>query len=260
MELLLVKLAVTMVAVVGLTLVAERISARAAGILAGFPHGIAIVLYFIGVEQGAEFAARAAGFATAGLAGNVVLAWIYARLAMRLGRGIGAVAGAALGGVAAFLAVAGGLKLISPGPLLAPLITLAAIVLVWLLVRREFGQEAARPPVRVSELLVRAAIAGAIVVLITGLAGLLGSTWAGLLAGFPVVTFPVLVIMHWRHGPAPVAGIVRHYPFGIMALLIYTLVASRSFSALGMGWGTLVALAAAAGWLALASSLKARRG
>ncbi len=259
-DLLLIKLAVTMVAVVGLTLVAERVSTRLAGVLAGFPHGIAIVLYFIGVEQGADFASRAAGFATAGLGANVVLAFTYGWLAQRL-RGkvprLGAVAVSAGGGLAAFLVLALGLRLIAPGAGLAALLTLAAVGAVrWLLRRWQGVGQAARPRVGAGELLLRAALAGAIVLLITGLAAGLGPGWAGLFAGFPVVTFPVLLIMHIRHGAAPVAAIVRHYPFGILSLLVFTLTVRWSFAALGMGWGVLAGLAAAALYLAVAGGLQ----
>jgi len=258
-SLLLLKLVVTMVAVVGLSLVAERLSTRLAGVLAGFPHGIAIVLWFIGTEQGAEFAARAAGFATAGLGANVVLAWTYGEVARRAGAGVRAVAMAALGGVAAFLAVAAALNMLAPGPLLAPVVAVALIGLARLLVGLWPAPAAlVKPPLRLGELLARAALAGAIVVAVTGLAALIGPQWAGLLAGFPVVSFPLLVILHLGHGPGPVMAVVRHYPFGIVALVVFTLVARWGFVALGVTGGTLAGLGAAVIWLAAAQAVQAR--
>ncbi len=260
MSLLLLKLLVTMVAVVGLSLVAERLSARLAGVLAGFPHGIAIVLWFIGSAQGAEFAARAAGFATAGLGANVALAWAYGAIARRLGGGAAGVAAASCGAVAVFLALAWAVFALGPGPGLALGLTLGLIGAVRLAVGR-WAQPGrlTRPRFRPGELLLRAALAGAIVVLITGLAGWIGPAWAGLLAGFPVVSFPLLVILHARHGSDPVTVVVRHYPFGIMALVVYTLIVAWGFGALGMGAGTLAGLAGALAWLALAQALQTAR-
>ncbi len=258
-SLLLVKLAVTMLAVVGLSLVAERLSARLAGVLAGFPHGIAIVLYFIGVEQGVDFAVRAAGFATAGLGANVVLAYAYARLSARLGSGAAAVLGAALGAVAAFLLIATGLRLIAPGPLLSIALTLLAIGSVrWLLRGSGLAAQGKKPRPGLGELLGRAVLAGGIVVLITGIAALVGPDWAGLFAGFPVVTFPLLVILHARHGPGPVGMVVRHYPFGILSLLVFTVSVRWAFGAFGMGLGTLIGLGASLVYLSLASLLQSR--
>ncbi len=258
-ELFLIKLAVTMAAVVGLSLVAERLSARLAGVLAGFPHGIAIVLWFIGREQGAAFAAEAAGFATAGLAANVVLAHVHARLAGRLGDSPAAVVVAALGGVGAFLASAALLRLIAPGPWAGAAMTLAAIAVVHLLLRSGGAAAGlARPETRLTELLARAALAGGIVVLITAAAAWLDPRWAGLLAGFPVVTFPLLLILHTRHGSGAVGAVVRHYPFGLLALLVFTLTVRWSFAAVGIDRGTLIGLAASLAYLALASAAQAR--
>ena len=51
-SLLLAKIATAIIAVVGLSLVAERVSPRVAGILSGYPLGTAIALFFIGIELG----------------------------------------------------------------------------------------------------------------------------------------------------------------------------------------------------------------
>ena len=45
---LMLKIVITLLVVISLSLVAERLSARWAGLLAGYPLGIAIVLYFPG--------------------------------------------------------------------------------------------------------------------------------------------------------------------------------------------------------------------
>ncbi|HHK74903.1 MAG TPA: hypothetical protein ENJ57_07035, partial [Rhizobiales bacterium] len=76
--LLALKIVISMSVVTGLSLIAERASPKLAGILAGYPHGVAIVLFFIGLEEGSVFAAKAAIYAIAGLAANVTLAVVYA--------------------------------------------------------------------------------------------------------------------------------------------------------------------------------------
>lgn len=249
----LVKISFTMAAVLGLSLVAERISARAAGVLAGFPHGIAIVLYFIGIEQGVEFAAEAARFAIAGLSANVVLAYVYAQLAHWR------VLWASIGALAAFLGTATLLRIIAPGPGMAALLTLVTAAVIWVLLQKTQAEDhSKKPKVKPAEMLLRALFAALIVVLITGGAALVGPGWAGLLAGFPVVTFPLLVIIHARHGAIPIRAIVRHYPFGLLSLLAFTLTVSWGFSALGIGLGTLLGLAVALVFLTAASFLKTR--
>lgn len=248
------KIAVTMLAVVGLSLIAEYLSTRLAGILAGYPHGIAIVLYFIGIEQGAEFAAAASITAIGGLGANVLLAYVYARLCAA--PSLLNVLLAAGGSLAAFLAFAALLSQLGLDQLQAVLITLAMIALAALLLRRAKHVKIVRG-VGISHLdvLMRALLATLIVLLITGVARAVGPGWSGLLAGFPVVTFPLLLIIHFHHGAAPIAAMVKSYPFGLVSLVVFTLTVSFAFPAWGMNWGTAAGFAAATLYLIVLAPL-----
>ena len=76
MTLLFAKLAVSISVVLGLSILAERTGPRAAGVLSGYPLGTAILLYFIGLEQGVVFATESAVYALPGLIAT--LAFLYA--------------------------------------------------------------------------------------------------------------------------------------------------------------------------------------
>ncbi|PIE11557.1 MAG: hypothetical protein CSA70_10910 [Rhodobacterales bacterium] len=246
--LFLIKILVTLVVVVGLSWIAERAGPKVAGVLAGYPHGIAIVLYFIGVEQGVGFAADAALFAMGGLAGNVVLAYVYARLAHA--QTPGNVVLALLGSVAAFLAVALALRPLELNAWAASAVTLGAVVLVSALMRRVAqGGIARKPRIGMKEVVIRAALAAAIVLTLTGLAHVVGPVWAGLLAGFPVASMPLFLIIHLEYGPAAVGAVIGAYPFGLVCLLVYTGTVAWSFAAFGMGLGTAVGFVAATVYL-----------
>ena len=232
-----------MVIVIGLSIIAERVSPKLAGLLAGYPHGIAIVLYFIGAEQGVEFASRAAIYAIGGLSANVVLCYAYNRLCHN--RSLPNVALAALGSIALFLLVSAMLQQFSLSQLSASLLTLGMIGLItWLMRHTKDSKISGKPRLGVIAILARAGLAAAIVLLITGLAGTIGPDWAGLLAGFPVVTFPLLLIIHRDHGPAPVNAMIRVYPIGLVALLVYAMTTSLTFPLIGIGWGTLAGFGA----------------
>ena len=69
----LAKLAISIGIVLGLSLVAERVSTRIAGLLAGYPLGTAIALFFIGLEIAPVFAAESAVFSLATLTSSQVL-------------------------------------------------------------------------------------------------------------------------------------------------------------------------------------------
>jgi len=77
------KICITMLAVLGLSFVAEKISARLAGLLAGYPIGTAIILHFYALEYGVEFAADAAIFNLCGLLASQCFAYTYYRASQR---------------------------------------------------------------------------------------------------------------------------------------------------------------------------------
>ncbi len=227
-----------MVVVIGLSIIAERVSPKLAGLLAGYPHGIAIVLYFIGAEQGVEFASRAALYAIGGLSANVALCYAYSRLCRT--RSLANVILAAAGSVVVFLFVSAVLQRLPLSALFASLLTLGMIALIYALLRHtEEIKLLTKTRLGVIAVFARAVLAAGIVLLITGLADKIGPDWAGLLAGFPIVTFPLLLIIHHDHGPAPVHTMIRVYPIGLIALLVYALTTSLTFPVIGIGLGTL---------------------
>ncbi len=64
---ILIILVVTVAVVLLLSLVTEHVSPRVAGILAGYPLGAAIALFFIGLESSPEFASNSAVYTMMGL-------------------------------------------------------------------------------------------------------------------------------------------------------------------------------------------------
>jgi hypothetical protein len=234
----LVKIALSIGMVVGLSLIAERSGPRVAGILAGYPLGIAIALFFIGYEIGPDFAARSAVYTQAGLISNLCLTAGYL-LGQRLPGRWGVVAASVLG-VTTFL-LAGSLLQWVPGLLSVQLaLTASAIALFSFAYRRLPEQAVQRRPMTLAAMLVRGVVAAAIVVLVTALAHVLPERWAGLLAGFPFTMYPLLVLMHLGYGPGMVTTIIKHYPVGLGSLMVYAAVVALSYAQLGIYLGTLL--------------------
>ncbi|MGM1053875.1 MAG: hypothetical protein ACQEXO_16020 [Pseudomonadota bacterium] len=244
----LAKLAVSIGMVLGLGAIAVRVSPRVAGLLAGYPLGTAIALFFIGLELSTGFAAESAVHTLAGFTATLALGGGYLLAGRRPGLP-GVVAGTAAG-LAAFLAVSVLLTRVEFDRLTGTLTTLAAIALFSWLYRR-VPDSAARPSGRFSwaALGVRALLAAAIIFAITGMAHFLPAAWAGVMAAFPVTMYPFLVILHLTHGPGPVATVIKHYPAGLGSLLSYTLCVSLAYPVLGLGFGTLAGFAVATLWL-----------
>ncbi len=260
MDLILLKLAVTIFIVIGLALIAERASPRLAGLAAGYPLGVAIVLFFLGMEQGTDFAATSAVYAIAGLGASFGFVYAYF-LATRSRREIapgstsegerrsGLIRGP-LAAMAAFFILSFLINRIGMTRALAVVLTVSAALLV-MLGLRSIADTVRIVPARLSlmALAVRAALAAVTVLAITGLAAMLGPDWSGLLAGFPITLFPFLLIVHFQYGHPPVHAIIRNFPFGAGAIIIYALTVSFTYPALGIAAGTIAAFAAATVYL-----------
>ncbi len=248
--LILWKLLVSIIAVVGLSLVAEHVSARIAGILSGYPLGSAIALFFIGIEQGSAFAAEAAVHTLAGFSASLVLTFCYYQGSRKLQRWHLPVA--MVSGLGGFLVAATLLQLlplgvvdqaatgvVASGLLGGGLLTALSILLFsWLF--RSIDNVALTGRVSISRqvLLLRALMAAATVLFITGIAGWVGPAWSGLLSAFPITLFPFMLILHYSYGKGVVYTVIKNYPMGLGSLLCYTITVSLSYRYWGVGWGT----------------------
>ncbi|MWJ27429.1 hypothetical protein GPM19_04280 [Halomonas sp. ZH2S] len=244
----LAKLCVSIALVLGLGAVAVRVSPRVAGLLAGYPLGTALALFFIGLEISPEFTTQSAVHTLAGFTATLALGGGYLLCGRQDGLK-GLIAGSA-GGLAAWLAMSLILTQFSFTRLSGTLFTLAAIGLFsWLYRQVPEARVNASRAFSWQALGLRAGLATLIIFTITGLAHWLPPAWAGVLAAFPVTMFPFLLILHLSHGAAPVATVIKHYPMGLGSLLSYTLCVSLTYSSLGLVWGTLAGFSVATLWL-----------
>lgn len=256
----LAKLAVSIGIVLGLSIVAERVSTRVAGLLSGYPLGTAIALFFIGLEISPGFAAESAVFSLAGFTATMALGGGYLVCGRR--DGLAGVLTGTAGGLTAWWLASLMLTRFEFDRLSGTLVTLVAIFAFTWLYRHvpETRVTVHQGSSRWKPLVLRAGLATAIVFVVTGLAHVLPASWAGMLAAFPISMYPLLVILHLTHGAAPAATVIKHYPAGLGALLCYTLCVSLTYATLGLLWGTLAGFAIATLWLLAWMRLQAWHG
>jgi hypothetical protein len=257
----LAKLVISIGIVLGLSLVAERVSARMAGMLAGYPLGTAIALYFIGLEISPAFATESAVHTLAGFSATLALSGGYLIGARRDGL-LGVLSATALG-ILAWLLTSLVLTSIDFNRITGTLTTFVAILIFVRLYRRVPDVAVgARRSLSWPALALRSGLAAGIIFVITGLAHVLPPAWAGVMAAFPVTMYPFLVILHLTHGGATVAAVIKHYPAGLGSLLCYALCISLTYDSLGLTMGTLIGFAVATlwlmGWMRVQGWLRAR--
>jgi hypothetical protein len=97
----------------------------------------------------------------------------------------------------------------------------------------------------------RALFAASIILLITGIAKLVGPTWSGLFSAFPTTLFPLMLIVHFTYDKKHVHTIIKNVPVGIFSLVLYSLAVSIVYPLYGIYWGTLISFGVATTYLLL---------
>jgi uncharacterized membrane protein (GlpM family) len=250
----LVKVSVSILVVVLLSLIAEWASPRIAGIASGYPLGAAISLYFIGLENGSGFAARSALFTAAGLAATIAFVGGYL-LGIRLSQGRGrfsSLAFSVLAGIAAYGLAVWVLSYLPINWISAPLIAISGMLLAaWCF--RGIPNVKIRQRIRlgVNVALLRAVFAALVILAITTMAGAVGPRWAGLFSAFPITMLPLLVIVQFTYETDHVRTIIKNVPRGLGSLIVYAMVVAASYPRLGIAWGTLLGYLAATLYLVM---------
>jgi len=203
MTLFLAKVVLTPLLIAAVTLAGRRWGPAVGGWLAGLPLTSGPVSVFLALEQGREFAARAAVGTLAGLVGVACFCVVYARVSRTRSWTLATAAG-----MAAYLA---GAALLSPIPLaLGP--TVGGTVAVLLVAFRflPISRTADRAPLSPRwDLPLRMAVATALVLLLTATAAVLGPTVTGLLSPFPVFATVLAVFTHRQVGAAATQQLLR---------------------------------------------------
>lgn len=236
--------------ILGLSVISERISPKLAGFISGLPTGTAITLFFFAIQSGAQFAADSAVFNLAGMVAMQTFIYLYYLISARTGSGqlatrttlVVSMCWSTLGAAAAYATVIAGLQFITFIPLTALLVSLCSTGLFIYLFRHipDTGVEQA-VRLNVGVLLVRAVVGAVIILLVTGVAAVVGPRWAGLFSAFPTTLFPLLLIVHFTYGRAQVHTIIKNVPRGQGSMIIYALAVYTWYPSLGVVGGTALA-------------------
>lgn len=246
--LLLYKICITMLAVLGLSFVAEKISARLAGLLSGYPIGTAIILHFYGLEYGPQFAADAAIFNLCGLLASQCFAYTYYRASKKTS----SLAATSILALAGYLVPAFIVSKTDPNRLTAVAIAIIATTLFCILFRGSRHGQTAKPKTWSTRLVAGRLILTATLVLgVTEIADIVGPGWAGIFSAFPVALFPLVFLMHKEYGAATARTILGNFPFGLWSVIAYALTVSLLYPIYGVIPGTLIGFAAATAVLAV---------
>ncbi len=242
MELFFVKLTLTPLLMVAVSLVARRWGGALGGLLAGLPLTAAPISVYLTIEQGRAFAANAAVASIGGIAAVVSSYLVYAEASRRFPL-FWTTSAAILG----YAAVSLGLRALAP-PLAALLVVNALLIL--LVFRRNPVQPGASvPPVTAAtwDLPSRILVSTAMVLLVTLSAAAIGPSYSGLLSTVPMIGWPLLVFAHRQQGRGEAVRVMVGILRGVFGLIAFYLVVFAMFPARTPSITFAVALAASLG-------------
>lgn len=237
---LLLKLFLVPALIALVTLAGRRWGPAVAGWLSAFPIVAGPILWFIAIEQGAAFAARAAigtlSAVLALLAFGLSYAWAATRHPWPLSLPLAYV------GYAAAVVVLGLWN--ANTPLAAGIVVLAGL---WLAPRLYPALPAAvkaplKPP---NNMLLRMGLGALLVLLVTHFAANLGPDLSGVFAMFPVMGTVLVLFTHRSAGAAATIQLLRGMVLGFYAFGTFCVVLAWTLSTNGVGMAFIWALAAA---------------
>ena len=246
---LILKLIVTVSAVLGLSLVAERVGPKAAGLLSGYPMGAAIVLFFYGLEISPKFASESAIYTLVGLIATQSFMYFYYKASLYF-RKLNMLCSTAVS-LSGFFLISWLLHFVTLNRLSALLIvTLSLFVFLHLFKRIENVKIENRIRLTYTIILARAILAASMMLIVIGVAKLVGTKWAGLFSAFPATFLPLILIVQFTYGKEHVHTIIKNVPRGLGAVIIYALAVSFVYPAFGVYIGTVLAFIAATIYMA----------
>ena len=240
MDSLILKLILTPALIGVASLAGRRWGPAVSGWLVGLPLTSGPVAFFLALSHGAAFAAAAAIGTLTGTLAECTFCLTYAWLARRarwpLTLGLSC--------LAFLLPIAALQYLVLPLALLFPLILAALALALRLMPPRAETAAKPGPPPR-WDIPARMVLATAFVLLLTGLAPILGPRLSGLLSPFPLYASILAAFAHRLQGPAAAAGVLRGLLMGLYAFASFFLVLALLIERVGLAPAFVASIVAA---------------
>ncbi|MDW5290214.1 hypothetical protein [Formosa sp. PL04] len=253
--LFLIKLIVAIAFVIGLSLLAENVSPKVAGVLSGYPTGSAITLFFFGLEVSPEFAAESAVYNMIGLTASLTFVYVYYIASMYFTKYN--ILLSSLSAILGYFIIVWILHLFKINRYIAIFIPISfSFLYIYLFRHIKNINILTKAKLSPKIICIRAFFAALIILLITTAPKYVGPTWAGLFSAFPTTLFPLMLIIHFTYSKEHVHTVIKNVPIGMFSLIIYSLVISIVYPIYGIYLGTIISFAAATLYLIVYQKIK----
>jgi len=227
-----------------ISLAGRRWGPAVAGRLAGLPALTGPILFLLALEKGAAFTAAAATVSLSAVFAAVAYIVTYARASAHRPPAVSLLLGLVSWCCAALL-----LTSLPLTPAVSLLIALCALAAAPKLFPRLTAPLSPAPLPR-GELPLRMLAGAALTLAVTSLAAVIGSSWSGMLAVFPLLAIVLSVFSHRASGPAFAATLLRGMILGLYAFTSFclTLAVLLPRQGVGLAFASATAVAIAVQW------------
>lgn len=231
------------VSIAALSFIAERASAKTAGIIISFPTTIAIGFFFIGWATSPTAVVDAVAIIPAmeGVVALFTTAYLYLSK-IRLRKGLSIVV-STVGSLAVWAGLAFPLaayKFSHLGLSVLMYMILAGIAYYFITIKPHESAAPVSLKYSTSEKIYRALFAGTVTALAVYLSKTLGTVWGMIFSAFPAVYISTMTIIYKNHSKAMLFKVFKNSPLGTLVFVLYAIAAMYTFPALGLLGGTIV--------------------
>jgi len=241
MNLILIKILISTVIVVLLAEISTRINPVLGGILSGLPLGAGLSVYFISYQEGILFLVKGIPWGISALSSSILFCFFY----LVTGRyfkpenNLISIATSSLMGFISFF-ITGYLIYKLDFNLLSAAILFFNIFFINIFILKKMNIDQAinkNKKFSIPTLLLRGLIAGIIISLLTEIASITGSRWAGILSSFPSTLFALLVVLHFEEQKNLYPSVIYGFSFSVSTLLIFYISCWYLLPKLGLNLG-----------------------
>ncbi len=241
MELLIIKAVAVVSLVLALTTVAEKVSAKASGMLSGLPVGSSITLIFFAIEYGVGYVQKTALYNIHGL--FAALAFCIGYYVSTFYSGKFEVILSLIISFVSYLIIAFLLSFIPPHIVFTPVgIFILLLLCAIYFSKKEDHKIVKTDKVSAFDLLLRSILTIGIFFLISSLPKYVPANFAGILSSFPTILLPLLLIIHFNHSNLQARTIIKNTPFGLTSVVVYSFIVYLTYPTIGVLWGTIIGL------------------
>lgn len=241
MDLLIIKAVAVVVLVLSLTTVAEKVSAKASGMLSGLPIGSSITLLFFAIEYGVDYVQQTALYNIHGL--FAALAFCVGYYISTFYTGKFEVILSLIISFVSYLIIAFFLSFIPPHIIFTPVIIFILLLACAIYFsKKEDHKMVKTDKVSVFDLVLRSVLTIGIFLLVSSLPKYVPVNLAGIFSSFPTILLPLLLIIHFNHSNLQARTIIKNTPFGLTSVVVYSFIVYLTYPTLGILEGTIIGL------------------